>query len=86
MENEYQTSVQQQEKVLTIGDWMVTILLLCIPLVNIIMLIVWACSSSTPKSKKNFAIAQLIYMAIAIVLSFLFMGALIGFISAAGGM
>lgn len=47
-------------KALTIGDWIITLILLAIPLVNIIMLIVWAASSATHPSKKSFAQAALI--------------------------
>lgn len=47
-------------KALTIGDWIITLILLAIPLVNIIMLIVWAASSGTHPSKKSFAQAALI--------------------------
>lgn len=53
----------------SIGDWMLTIFLLAIPIVNIIMLFVWSFSGGTPVSKANFAKATLIWMAIIIVLS-----------------
>ncbi len=51
------------------GDWVVTFLLLCIPIVNIILLFVWAFGSNTPISKANFAKASLIWMLIAIALN-----------------
>lgn len=54
---------------ISIGDWMLTIFLLAIPVINIIMLFVWAFSGETPVSKANFAKATLIWMAIIIVLS-----------------
>ena len=57
---------------MTFGDWMLTILLLMIPLVNIILLFVWAFSSETNLNKKNFAKAQLIFMGIGIILSIIF--------------
>ena len=50
------------------GNWVLTIFLLGIPVVNIILLIVWAVSSSTPKSKRNYARATLIWMLIGIVI------------------
>ena len=50
----------------TTGNWMLTILLMCIPLVNIILLCVWAFGSNTPVSKANWAKASLILMGIAI--------------------
>ena len=45
----------------TIGDWFIFMILQCIPLVNFIMLIVYACDSSKP-SRANFAKLQLILM------------------------
>ena len=62
----------EMEPVITIGDWALTILLTCIPCVNIVMLFVWAFGSSTPKTKSNWAKAQLIFVAIGVVLSIIF--------------
>ncbi|MCO5045774.1 MAG: hypothetical protein J5I99_08490 [Verrucomicrobia bacterium] len=50
----------------TTGNWMLTYLLMCIPLVNLILLFVWAFGSNTPISKANWAKASLIWMVIAI--------------------
>ena len=50
----------------TVGNWLLTYLLMCIPFVNIIMLFVWAFSSNTPVSKANWAKASLIWMLIMI--------------------
>jgi hypothetical protein len=47
-------------KPLSIGDWIITLIILAIPIVNIIMLIVWAVSGSTHPSKKSYAQASLI--------------------------
>ena len=57
-------------KPLKISDWIVSLILLIIPLVNIIMLIVWAASSSTHPSKKSFAQAYLIIIGVVFVLGF----------------
>ena len=54
-------------KPVTIGNWMLTYLLMCIPLVNFILLIVWAFGNNTPISKANWAKASLIWMVIGIV-------------------
>ena len=48
---------------LTIGDWIITKIILVIPLVNLIMLFVWAFSSDTHPSKKTFCQSTLIIMA-----------------------
>ena len=58
----------------SVGDWMVTYILLCIPLVNIIMLFVWAFGSS-PESKANWAKATLLWMVIGGVLVAIVLGA-----------
>jgi hypothetical protein len=54
-------------KPITVGEWMITILLMIIPLVNIVMLFVWAFGSGTHPSKANWAKASLIWFAIMIV-------------------
>ena len=54
-------------KPVTVGNWMLTILLMCIPIVNLVLLFVWGFGSNTPVSKANWAKASLIWMAIFIV-------------------
>lgn len=66
----YQQPAGDLEKPVSIGKWVGTLLLSMIPCVNIILLIVWACSDNH-KSRKNWAIATFIVMAIMIVLSYL---------------
>ncbi len=61
--------IKSTTSIMTLGDWVVTLLLLFIPLVNIVLLFVWAFSSDTNINKKNFAKAQLIFMGIGILLS-----------------
>ncbi|WP_155832627.1 zinc-ribbon domain-containing protein [Butyrivibrio sp. AE3006] len=56
----------------SLGDWLLTFLITCIPLVGFIMLIVWAVSDSTKESKKNWARARLVWMVIIYILSFIF--------------
>lgn len=81
--NNIQVQSQHNDSVITMGDWVVTLLLTFIPIVNIIMLCIWAFGSDTPLSKKNFAKAQLIFLAIGIVLSILLGGSLVALIMAA---
>ena len=64
---------QRPAEEVTLGDWMITILLSALPIVNIVMLFVWAFGSSTNPSKANWAKATLIWMAIGIALFVLFM-------------
>lgn len=53
-----------------VGQWMLTIFLLGIPIVNLIFLIVWACGDKRMSPRVNFARAYLIWMAITAVLFF----------------
>lgn len=55
-------------KPVTVGNWILTTLLMCIPFVNIVLLFVWAFGSNTPISKANWAKAALIWGLISIVL------------------
>ena len=55
-------------KPVTVGDWLLTTFLMCIPLINIILLFVWAFGSNTPISKANWAKAALIWAVISVVL------------------
>ena len=75
-----------REQPLTFGDWMVTILIMAIPVVNLVAIIYWAASGSTNVSKQNYARASIVWffvgLVIALVLSMT--GALVG-LSGAGG-
>ncbi|RKY93763.1 MAG: hypothetical protein DRQ13_09060 [Ignavibacteriae bacterium] len=66
---------------MTIGDWIITFIITYIPLVGFIMLFVWAFGDGTHPSKKTWAQAALIMVAISIVLVILFFlvfGAILG--------
>lgn len=69
--------VDPREKPYTVGGWLLTFLILLIPIVGQVMPFVWAFSSKTNKSKKSFFIAYLIFAAIMIVLSIFLYSALI---------
>ena len=67
------------EKPVTVGDWMLTYLIMLIPIVGFIMMFVWAFGGGTPKSKSNYFKAMLIWTGIiiglyilAIILIFVF--------------
>lgn len=55
-------------KPVSVGDWMLTALLMSIPVINIILLFVWAFGNNTAISKANWAKAMLIWMLISIAL------------------
>lgn len=63
---------QNNAPVVRVGEWVLTIFLLAIPLVNIVMLFVWGFGGGANPSKANYAKAALIWMAIGIVLTILF--------------
>ncbi len=68
----------QYQPPISIGDWVVTLIVTSIPVIGFIMLIVWAVDTNTPKSKANFAKASLILYALAIAF-FIFIVTVIGF-------
>jgi len=61
---------------MTIGDWLITLIITYIPLVGFIMLFVWAFGDGTHPSKKTWAQAALIMVAISIILAIVFFGLL----------
>ena len=74
----YTTTQQDPNKaVMTMGEWFITYLILMIPLVNIIMLFVWAFGDGN-ENRKNFSRVQLIFMLISIVLLVLFGTIIVG--------
>lgn len=79
----------RDDRPVSLGDWIITLIVLAIPLVGIIMLFVWGFSAGTPASKQNYCRAVLVFAVIAIVLGILFMflfgAALSGLVSHAGG-
>lgn len=58
----------EMEPIMSVKDWVITMLILMIPMVNIIMLFVWAFGDGTIKTRSNFAKAQLVIWLISIAL------------------
>ncbi|WP_243156485.1 hypothetical protein [Clostridium sp. C8-1-8] len=54
---------------MTLGNWVVTMILLAIPIVNLVLLFVWGFGTNVNKSKKTYCQATLIFSAIIIVLT-----------------
>lgn len=52
------------------SDWIITMLIMIIPIVNIVMLFVWAFGSGAQASKSNWAKAALIWIVIGMILNF----------------
>lgn len=71
MENEYRTTSTLHPEV-TIGNWILTLIVTMIPILNIIMLFVWSFSRNTNLTKSNWAKAMLILIAVWIILGLIF--------------
>lgn len=63
--------VDGAEEPVKISEWILTLVLLSIPCVNLIMLFVWGFGSTEKKSKANFCKASLIYAGIVFAIVFL---------------
>ena len=72
-------------RVMSVSDWLVTLLIMIIPLVNIIMLFVWAFSDDGNRNRANWAKSSLLFLAIKIVLLILFYALFFGAIISAAG-
>jgi uncharacterized membrane protein YdbT with pleckstrin-like domain len=70
----YNPMPAKNQPVVSIGDWIVTLLIRLIPIVSLVMLFVWAFGGGTPESKANWAKAVLIFHLIGIVIAILFWG------------
>ena len=65
----------QQAPIVSVKEWLITNLIMMIPLVNIVMMLVWAFGSNTNPNKANyfkaglilFAIVMVIYLVLAVV-------------------
>jgi hypothetical protein len=60
------------QKEMKITDWLITFLITAIPLVGLIMLFVWGFSENSNKVRSTWAKAMLVWYAIVIALSTLF--------------
>jgi len=62
---------------MSVGSWLITLILLCIPVLNIILALWWSFSPHTPINKANYAKATLILAAIIVLLYAIFVIAMI---------
>lgn len=53
--------------IMSVKDWLITILILMIPVVNLVMMIVWAINAKNP-NKRNYFLASWILFAIMIAI------------------
>ncbi len=74
--NQYPAAPKEEDektKPLGIGQWVLTLIVMAIPLVGFIMMIVWAVSSTTNVNRKNYCIAALIIGVITFALFMVFL-------------
>lgn len=63
--------IKDNEKVLTVKDWIIIQIIMMIPVVNIIMWIKWLVSDKANQNLKNFLIASLVMIVIGMIICFL---------------
>ena len=68
---QYQPAQDNLEEPMSMGEWMISLLVMMIPCVNIVMMFVWAFSSTEKKSKSNYFKASLIFTGIMMVFMFI---------------
>ena len=68
---DYNNYNDANEEIMSVGSWLITLIILAIPCVNIIMYFIWAFGNGN-ENRKNFCRAGPILMLIAVVLSSLF--------------
>lgn len=59
------------EEPVSVGEWVITFLIMMVPCVNIVMMFVWAFSKNEKKSKSNYFKVQLAIVGIIFVLYFI---------------
>ena len=62
----------QNETPVSVGEWMLTMLIMCIPIIGLVMLFVWAFGGGAQPSKANWAKASLLWMVLMFVIVILF--------------
>jgi hypothetical protein len=62
--------MSQEYRAVSVGNWMLTMVLMGIPIINIILLFVWAFGSNTEISKANWAKAALVWMLLGFIIWF----------------
>ena len=77
--------IKENEKILTVKDWLKIQLIMMIPIINLIVWIKWLVSDKTNINLKNFLIASLIMMVIGgIVVGVIWLVALAGILATSG--
>ena len=59
---------EKKIKIITTSEWILTKLIVLIPIVNIIMLFIWAYNKKTDLNKSNWAKAELVVLTVKFIL------------------
>lgn len=65
-----QVVVIDYDSPMTMGQWIGTLVILMIPLVNIIFMLIWAFKKNVNRNKKNYSRAMIVVTGVGIVLYF----------------
>ena len=68
MENEMMVNVREEN--MSVKEWLVTLLLMSIPVVNLVLMVIWAIGTNEKESKKNYFRAYWIYTGIVTAIMF----------------
>ena len=60
--------INHNTSLIIVGDWLVTFLIICIPIVGTVMMFVWAFGNTSQENKKTWAQAGLIFSLIIMVI------------------
>ena len=63
--------MEENNKIITTSEWIIAKLIMFIPIVNIVMLIIWAFNQKTNINKANWAKANLIIMVFRVMFYFI---------------
>ena len=76
-----QVDVPRNEKVMTVKERLITGLLMIVPIVNIILMFVWAFGNDGTLNRKNWAKAQLILALVITILYFVIIALMFGLLA-----
>ena len=69
MESQKKEEPHLDTEPITVGGYLIMFLIMCIPVVNLVVLLLWAFGKNGNVNRRNFSRAALVYIAIGIVLS-----------------
>ncbi|NTU22007.1 hypothetical protein HPY28_16905 [Brevibacillus sp. HB1.2] len=82
-QQQLQVNVPENERVMSVKEWLITFLIMMVPVVNLVMYFVWAFGSEGNLNRKNWAKANLLIVGICIglYLSIFFLLLIVAFIA-----